>query len=162
MLEEKTVAALKWIIGILNSHSIPYQISGGFAAKLYGSKRKLNDIDIDIPEKSFETILDEVRDYIVDGPRQYVDGKWDLYLMTLDYKGQEIDISGAYEAKISNKERTTWISLPINLSNVVKIDVSGIEVAVMPPEQMIAYKSELDGEHQLEDIEAMQNYIADR
>jgi hypothetical protein len=40
--------ALRWIIGILDRHNIQYQITGGFAAKLYGSSREVNDIDIDI------------------------------------------------------------------------------------------------------------------
>ena len=48
MFQEKTVDALRWIVGILEKKNILYQISGGFAAKLYGSSRPLNDIDIDI------------------------------------------------------------------------------------------------------------------
>lgn len=57
MFQEKTINALKWIIKILNSKNIPYQISGGFAAKMYGSIRPLNDIDIDIPEDNFQVGL---------------------------------------------------------------------------------------------------------
>ena len=37
--DEKTIDALKWIVGILNKHNIPYRIGGGFAAKMYGSSR---------------------------------------------------------------------------------------------------------------------------
>lgn len=43
--------ALAWITNILKKYSIPFQITGGLAAILYGSKRPLEDIDIDIPEE---------------------------------------------------------------------------------------------------------------
>ena len=105
-LEEKTKKALSWIIEILNRHKIDYQIAGGFAAKVYGSTRILNDIDIDISEKYFPVILTEINPYIIYGPSRFIDGKWDLELVTLNYNGQEIDISGAETILMSNKERT--------------------------------------------------------
>ncbi|MFZ2522802.1 MAG: hypothetical protein WAW92_00245 [Minisyncoccia bacterium] len=43
-----TEGALRWIVNILESKSIQFQVTGGFAAKLYGSQRELADIDIDI------------------------------------------------------------------------------------------------------------------
>ena len=64
--------AFLWIIRILKKHRVPYQVTGGLAAKIYGAKRKLNDIDIDISKKDFEivkekyTIEDEKVQSIVD------------------------------------------------------------------------------------------------
>lgn len=56
----KTKEACIWIMNILNKNKIPYRIEGGFAAKIYGSKRTLADIDIDIPDKCFKKILPSV------------------------------------------------------------------------------------------------------
>lgn len=159
MFQEKTIDALKWIVGILNKKNIPYQISGGFSAKLYGSNRPLNDIDIDIPEKNFEDILDEVKPFIEYGPGRENDGKWDLCVMKLNFKDQIIDIGGAYETKISNKERTAWIACPVDFSKVKLMEVEGLSVNVMSPEDLIDYKQYLDGDHQVEDIEAVKKYL---
>jgi len=98
--ERDSLAALRWIVDVLHRHQVPFQITGGCAAKTYGSTRELNDIDIDIPRKDFKKILTAVKPYITFGPQRYKDGKWDVYLMTLNYIGQEIDI-GSAEFKVS-------------------------------------------------------------
>lgn len=56
-MEEKTLNALRWIVGILNKHQVPYRIGGGFAAHIYGSNRPINDIDISLPGKYFSAIV---------------------------------------------------------------------------------------------------------
>lgn len=158
-LEEKTQKALFWIVGILNKHKIEYQISGGFAGKIFGSKRELHDIDIDISKKFFSKILPEISDYILYGPAHYVDAKWDLELITLKYNGQEIDIGDSDGPLISNKERTQWISFQTNFSKTLDIDLNGRKIKIINPIDFIEYKKELDGEHQLEDIKVAKNYL---
>ena|ERR1035437_326823 len=156
---DKTEKALRWIIGILNDHKIDYQISGGFAGKMFGSKRELHDIDIDIREKYFPVILPEISQYIIYGPERYKDAKWDDELITLNYEGQEIDISGIDTLKISNKERTKWIPYPNFLSETLDMKFNGFDIKVINPKYFIEYKKELDGDHQLEDIKAAEEYL---
>ncbi|KKR43929.1 hypothetical protein A2356_03490 [Candidatus Nomurabacteria bacterium RIFOXYB1_FULL_39_16] len=158
-LEEKTINALRWIVDILDKHKINYQISGGFAGKIFGCKRELNDIDIDISKKDFDKILPEISTYIIYGPSHYIDAKWDLELITLNYHGQEIDIGDCDNILISNKERTKWISFATNFSKTLDINLNGIKIKVINPKDFIEYKKELDGEHQLEDIEAAKCYL---
>lgn len=157
---EKTMKALRWMVGLLEEGSVPYQISGGFAARVYGSTRSLNDIDFDVPEESLGTIYQQVKKYVTYGPDHYNDGKWDLDIMTLDYHGQEIDIAGAHKVKVSNRERTEWIPIPVDFSKVKKVQIEDLFVNVIPPEDLIKYKIHLDGDHQIADIEATKKYIA--
>ncbi len=159
MFQEKTINALNWIVEILNRRNIKYQISGGFAAKVYGSERALNDIDIDVPEENLPEILEEVKPYVIFDLQHINDGKWDMDLMTLNYHGQEIDIGGAYKIKVSNKDRTAWIPIPVDFSRVKKIDIEGIEVNIINPEDLIGYKKYLDGDHQLVDIKAAAKHV---
>lgn len=156
--EGKTKDALRWIVGILNNHKIDYQISGGLAGKFFGSKRKLNDIDIDISQKYFSKILPEISKYIIYGPAHYRDAKWDLELITLNYNGQEIDISDSDRPLISNKERTRWIYFPAHFSETLEFKLDALKLKIINPKYFIEYKKELDGEHQLEDIKSAQEY----
>ena len=150
-----TEKALLWIVSILNNKKIPFQISGGFAAKIYGSPRELNDIDIDILDENFPDIFEDVKQYIIYGPENYKDEKWDALLMTLNYEGQDIDITGATNGKISNKDRSAWLKYPCDFNKVTYKEVFEITVPVIQKEDLINYKRELDGEHQLIDIEAI-------
>ena len=159
MFQEKTINALKWIVEILNRKNIPYQVSGGFAAKLYGSIRPLNDIDIDMPESEFKSIMEEVKPYIIFGPQHINDGKWDMQIMTLNLKGQEIDIGGAFETKVSNQNRTKWIPIPVDFTQIKIMEVEDITVNTISPQELIAYKKHLDGDHQIEDINAVKKFI---
>lgn len=39
-----------WILRTLDKHRIPFQIQGGFVARAYESMRKLEDMDIAVPD----------------------------------------------------------------------------------------------------------------
>ena len=162
MLPEKTINALRWITDILNNKNIQYQVSGGLAAKIYGSQRELNDIDIEIPEEGFDDIAEDIKPFIADELKHHKNGKWDSLCLSLNYEGQEIDISGAYTCKVSNQERTGWIDVPADFSKIEKIKIGEMEVNVIGPQNLIDYKQHLDGDHQLEDIEAAKKYIAEK
>lgn len=155
---QHTNRALHWIVSILNKHNIDYIISGGFSAKLYGSKRELHDIDINIFENKFDELLPEISQYIIYGPSRYQDGKWNMNLITLNYENQEIYIGDLSDAYISNKERTQWIKLTNNLAPLHMV-IDGMTVNIINPNDLISYKEQLDGDHQIEDIEAVKNYI---
>ena len=106
-IQKNTKAAFSWIIDILKKFNIPFQITGGLAAIAHGADRPLADIDIDIPEEYFPLVKSEVKDFIQYGPAQFKDETWDLMLMTLNYKGQLIDLSGTH-IKIYNKNTKEW------------------------------------------------------
>lgn len=154
---QKLQKALRWIIGILDRHDIPYQLTGGLGAHVYGATRSINDIDLDIPEERFEEILNEVGPYIVFGPAQYKDKVWDLKLMTLNYEGQEIDIGGAYDVKIMDEKTGERHKYKADLTAGNLIDVFGVKVRVAPKEDLVRYKSWLaiPGDHQERDVREM-------
>ena len=154
-----TAKALAWIVSILRQRQIPFQIPGGLAAKAYGSQRDINDVDIDIPDNRIPDILEVVQPYITYGPTRHRDKKWDCLLLTLNYEGQEIDISGAYSIKIHDDIRDAWIDSPTDFSKAIPMELFGLTVPVMPAEDLAKYKKMLEGEHQKKDIIAIEKWI---
>ena len=152
---ERIENALHWIVLLLQKDRVPFQIGGGLAAHLYGSKRPINDIDIDIPDSAFDQILPEVREYIVFGPDRYKDSTWDVHLMTLDYHGQEIDLTGTQDGLIFNKESGQWDKHTMNLDDVTMIEAFGLLLPVQNARDLIRYKRKIahDEAKHMSDVE---------
>lgn len=147
-------SAFKWIVGILEKNKIPFQITGGLAAVFYGSKRPLYDIDIEIPTDRFDDLKNDVEGYTVFGPERYVDDRWDLFMLTLRYNNQPIDI-GSAEVKIRQNEKEPWSVDVTDFSKSVYGEIFGIKVPIVPKYSLINYKKILNRETDLEDINAI-------
>lgn len=152
---EKAKIALIWISEILKKHQVPFQISGGLAAISYGATRPLEDIDIDIPDNKFDVLVDEVKPYLIYGPSRFKSDKWDLLLMTLNYQGQEIDLSGADSTFIYNQQEKIWLQLNENLATAPMRNVLGINLPVIAKNDLLHYKKILAREVDLIDIAQM-------
>ncbi|MEI6843226.1 MAG: hypothetical protein WCK48_01825 [bacterium] len=148
---KNTDKAFLWITSILEKHNIQYKISGGFAGRVYGVSRELADIDIEVSETDILKILTDVEEYIIYGPDRYKDENWDLQLMTLNYEGQDIDISGV-EAKIFNQKSGQWENCTGDLTNVTLIEVYGKKVPIESIENLITYKTKLARDVDIEDV----------
>lgn len=149
-------AALSWITDILKQHQVPFQISGGLAAIAYGATRPLEDIDIDIPDNKFDLILENVKPHIIFGPERFKSDKWDLLLMTLNYQGQDIDLSGADSTYIFSEESEKWVKLIEDFSAAPSKNVLGLQLPVIPYNSLINYKKILAREVDLIDIRQIQ------
>lgn len=148
---KNTEVAFNWIVDILERYGITYKISGGFAARVYGVNRELADIDIDVADSDILKIAEGARSHIVFGPARYKDDNWDIELMTLKYEGQEIDIAGI-ASKFFNHETKQWESSLDNLQSIEMKEVFGRKVPIESRDSLIAYKTKLAREVDLEDV----------
>lgn len=140
-MRKSAKTAFVWIINILKKLNIPFQITGGLAAIAYGVKRPLEDIDIDISEEHFSLVKTQVKNFIVNYPERFKDESWDLLLMTLNYHGQLIDISGAFCCKIYNKKTHQWQHFPTDFSKITIKKIFDVEVPVIAQEELLYYKN---------------------
>ena len=154
-MTRKTKEAFLWIIRLLRKQRIPFQIFGGFAANIYGSKRQLADIDIEIPTKKLCVLLPHVKKYVTYGPKRYKDRNYDLLLLTLRHKGQEIDICGSETIKIFNKKAKKWVKVGTNLSKTQNKKVYGHSVPVMKIKDLINLKQKLGRRVDIKDIRSL-------
>ena len=160
-MQDKTINALRWIVEILTRHEIPYRIGGGFAAHVYGAERDINDIDISLSGTYFPVIVSETKEYITAGPKHYSNEKWDCDTLSLSFEGQDIDITDIDTLRMSNKEKTEWFETKDRYRRFPNhlMQVAGIEVSLIDSRDLAGYKKELDGDHQLVDIRAVEKYI---
>lgn len=149
---KNTEGAFKWIIGILQERHIPFQITGGFAARVYGASRELADIDLDVPLERFDEIIPLVKKYALFGPGQFKDENWNLWMTTLEYEGQEIDICAAETEEIFNQNTKQWGKMNVDISKAEQHEVFGVAVHVVSREILIAYKNKLLRDVDKEDV----------
>ena len=152
---KNTEDAFKWIIGILIRNKISFQISGGFAAMIYGSNRELFDIDIDMKGSDFDKLFSFVKDYIIFGPERYHDDSFDIDLLTLKYQGQRIDLSSSENAKMYNSITKKWQCCETDYADYEKKEIYGLVVPVIKRQELIEYKKIIGRPIDLEDVEAM-------
>lgn len=138
----RTKDAFTWIIGILRKRKITFQVTGGLAAEIYGSSRKLADIDIDIPESKFPDLLSSVKPYIRFGPKRYKDKHWNLKLLTLKYKNQLIDIGSSHQ-KIRDFDKNKWVQINTHFHTSKLMHIFGLRVPVITEGELIDYKKTL-------------------
>ncbi len=164
-MQPKTINALKWIVNILDSNQIPYRIGGGFAAHMYGSGRIVNDIDISLSGKYFPIIVKEIEKYITAGPKHYSNEKWDCDTLSLEYEGQQIDMTDIDTLRMSNLEKTDWFQVKDYFRKfpAVPMQIEGIKVELIDPRDLVAYKNHLmDRDYQIEDVNAVKKYISEQ
>ena len=154
-----TKAALAWIVGILNELKIPFEIDGGLAAEMYGSDRELVDIDINIPEDQFGRLGPLVKEYITFGPKQYKDENWDLYMMTLKYAGQNIDIGTLGNMKYFDKKEGVWKDVSPDLSDCRIMDYMGMKLPFVNEIKLMIYKQGLDRGVDKKDLHAVEGQL---
>lgn len=147
--------AFHWIVDILEKNQAAFQITGGLAAQVYGSRRELADIDIDVHEKEWADIMPEITEHIVFGPGRYQDANWDLYLLTLNYLGQPIDISSTHRVKVFDQNQQTWVVLVPDLTQAIVTEIFGRKVPVVHRDHLIEYKSKLRRPVDLLDLQAI-------
>jgi hypothetical protein len=159
---EKIKRALDWFVPLLNSRQIPFHVTGGLAAYLYGARRPVNDIDVDMPASHINSLITVVPEYVESTPARCRDATWDLYVATINFEGQLIDLAADEAAFIHNKSTGTWDPLAINLRDVVWIDAFGHRLPVQNPRDLVSYKEKIayDESKHLYDIEAVLRYLS--
>ena len=148
--------ALTWIVGALRRHGVPYQVVGGLAARAYGARRSLADIDIYAPFDLATGLFREIRPFVIWGPERYVDEAWDITFLKMDYHGQRIELGDSSTAPcFFDTKNRRWESQHVDYADPTSARVFGVDIDVMPKDELFRYKSSLGREVDLVDIDQM-------
>jgi len=149
--------ALEWIIGFLESKEFPYLICGGLAAIAYGSRRQLHDIDLYVPERNYEAVVEFGRKYITYGPERLTDTHWNVEYVQFNYMGQKIEVGSSKDIQIFDAEKHKWYQKDLDFKCYADVVVLGKFVRVMDKQTLIDYKRKLNREVDRADIEQIEN-----
>jgi len=135
--------AFRWIVGLLEDLAIPFLLVGGLAARAYGARRELADIDFYIPADRLRDVVAACSGFVVAGPERVVTEQWDITFMKLVYVGQTIELGAAEGVRIRDSRTGAWVAEPVDLEDRELMEIFGRRVPVMPRERLIAYKRRL-------------------
>lgn len=147
--------AFEWITGLLDELGYPYLVVGGLAATIFGSKRTLYDIDLDVPAVALEDIARRFKGHVTFGPARFRDEQFDIQLLSLRYADQDIDLTAAEDIQLFDRTAAQWRHVPTDLMAREIHEVLGKKVFVMKRDALIAYKKMLARDTDLEDVAAM-------
>jgi hypothetical protein len=145
-------SAITQILNYLEHHKIPYQITGGCAAALYGARRDVVDLDFDVPAAALPQIAEHYALNIIYGPARYIDEHWQVTLLTLELNGISVDFTASEDGLIFDSNTKKWLHLEIDLSQAKAVELAGRMIQVVPLKELIAYKKTLAREVDLLDI----------
>lgn len=153
--EERLAEALEWISVRLDELGIPFQVAGGLAAIAHGASRPLNDIDIYVPEGSLSVLRTELADHHSHGPERYRDEQWDCYFMEVDYAGEEIELAEADRTRYRRDADAPWHDAGVDFEKSARRVAFGVEMPVMPLEELLDYKRRIGREVDREDVDEL-------
>lgn len=155
MLSDAQRNVLKKIASILKNNDIKFQISGGLAAIIYGAKRPLYDIDIDVLKKDIFRVRELFKNHITEDFYHLQDENFDIWLLTLKIYGVPVDISQAEDFYFGSANSEKVLMSP-DLSKSVFIDFNGIKIPVENKDELIKYKKILARETDLADTKQIE------
>ncbi len=147
--------ALRWIVDILEGLLIPYQVSGGLAARAYGSSRLLHDIDIYIPSGELIHVARAVEDRITRPVTHDTGSHWDRTFFSLEYEDMPIEITAAENTRYFDAHDNKWKPACIDFDSSVNIRLFDILVPVMGFEQLSGSKWALSRDVDYADLAAI-------
>ena len=140
---------------MLRRDDVPLQVVGGLAARAYGAKRPLADLDFYVPTSRLDGIANVAAPFVSRLPSHYRDECWDIVFMKLEYQGRPIEIGGADGARYFDRRASQWREAGINFDVSVERTIFGVRLPVMPLDQLIEYKQRLDRDVDRQDVAEM-------
>ena len=150
IISENHVKTLNLLIATFEKQNIPYQVTGGLAGNIYGSKWPLHDIDIEVSQRDMAKVAELFREYTVRPLFRLVDEEFDLMLLGLSINNIEVEINQDEDAFVFSDGLR--IKLDPNLYKANKIRFLGLDILVQPLDDIIKYKRLLSRNNDVSDL----------
>ena len=147
-VEEKAVAALKYIIPILKRYGFKWCISGPFAFYVYGVKRPIpNEIHIDVEadkdRKRFKNFLVDVRKFTTFPFQYYKDKNYNHYVMEINVKGFILSICTTKNLKMFDKNGKSKLFYKKDIPKPKMVSFNKLKIPLLPEKWVVKMRESL-------------------
>lgn len=163
--EREALAALQYMIPLLKPFR--WVITGGFACYVYGVKRPITDIDIDIDttknNPDFQSLLLSLEPYKSQPLEHFVDQNYDNYSFEATFGEQVVDICPMAELKVFDKKCESYqLFYGGGFPEIEVVSFCGIELPLLSKELIIKNKEMLVWQRDSDttDVEALKHLMA--
>ncbi|MDA1061246.1 MAG: hypothetical protein O3B47_05670 [bacterium] len=163
---QRAKKALNYIIPILKKFNFRWCISGSFACYLYGVKRPIAAIDIDVEtykdDPAFKRFIKEVEPFTQLPFQLWIDKNYDNWVMDVVFEKQLLSICTTSDLKLLNKKSQIYeLYYKQGIPEPLFIDFEGIALPVAPKESVLKMKEALAHKKAVDrvDISGMQKLL---
>lgn len=164
--EERAYSALRYVTPFLKKRRLKWLISGGFACYLYGVKRPIGDIDIDIEadkdDENFKKIIEDVKEFTKFPFQLWIDKNYDNWVMNVVVSGQVLSICSTKNLKFFNKKSGRYeVFYKKGIPDPEMIGFNDLQIPLLPKSLVIKMKEGLAKKKQIDknDIVEMKKLI---
>lgn len=142
------MAALHFIIPLLTKRNFRWCITGGFACYVYGVKRGLTDIDIDIETSKdspdFQSLVAELAPQTTQPLEHFVDQNYDNFNFEITVSKPVIDICPMSEMNVFDAMAGKYVCFyETDFPLLEIVDFCGLKLPLLPKESLIKNKEML-------------------
>lgn len=148
--EEQAVSALRYIIPFLEKYKFKWCISGGFACYLYGVRRPIPDIDIDVEadkdDEKFKSFIGDIKEFTTLKFQRWItaDKNYDNWVMEATVNGQVLSICSTKNLKLLNKKTGEYEFFYKNgIPKPEIISFKGLKLLISPKKWVVKMKEAL-------------------
>jgi hypothetical protein len=134
----KQLDVIVYFVDALKRANFAYQITGGLAGNIYGSKWPLHDVDIEISLKDMEAVAELFKEFLIIKPRDYEDKEFRMRLMILEKDSVAVDISAVEDFYV--RCAGSWLKVETDLKGAQDVTWKGMQLKVQPLKDIISYK----------------------
>ena len=142
--EDRASEALAWLVELFRDRGVRYAAAGGLAARAWGARRPLVDLDIYVRGEDLERLEADLAPYVVQPLARLLNDHWDLSLIRLQYAGVPVELSVCEGAKYREASTGEWHTACPQLDDCPERQVFGVPVSVLDLEHLVEYKRRVD------------------
>lgn len=164
---QKAITALEYIIPLLKKYHFRWCISGSLACHLYGVKRPITAIDIDVEttkdDPNFKHLLNDVREHTQLPFQLWIDKNYDNWVTNVVINGQILSICTTQELKLFNKQKGEYeLFYQGEIPEPVIVKFDSLRIPLAPKESVLRMKEALAVKKGVDekDIKSMKRIIA--